>query len=180
MDTVRAAGRHLRAQMVAAPEDRGMKEAAMRDWDDIFEALQQPAAFGRRRYKALVQQHAEVIISSLRRRDTGARCNTAERPVPACPGLAQTDAAEHPAASAAAAAAAGCGVAHDALASKKSVGKGGSKAQAVPQPAAGGDAAAAQARAQAAMDELILEEVGCPAPTPRLWVDLVGNLSFQA
>ena len=166
MDTVRAAGRHLRAQMAAAPEEQRTREAAMRVWDNIFEALQHPAAFGRRRYKALVQQHAEVIISALQRRDAGARCSTAGRPVPAGPVSAQTDAAKRPAA--AASAAADCSAAHSALLSKKSAGKGGCKARAAPKPAAGGDAAAAETRAQAAMDELILEEVGCPTPTPRL------------
>ena len=155
VDAFRVAGRYLCAHRLASALEAGGKHAGMRKWENICKAMKQPAAFGPQLFKEHLQQHAAVIITALRRKDAGRPCDVAGRPLPAGARLSSADAAERPAG-----AIASCARSHR---------RGGSKSISKPQdasrPLSLEDAAAAQARAQAAMDELLLEEeVGGPDP----------------
>ena len=153
-DAFRAAGRYLCTHGLDFALEKQGTGRALRHWEQLFVLLQQPTALGSQRYKVHLQQHAAVITAALRRRDSGAPCDAEGRALSADRGPSSVNAAERPAGTASS----------GARARRKGRSRCGRKPQDTSQPMAQEEAAAAHARAQAAMDELLLEEVGGKDP----------------
>lgn len=153
-DAFRAAGRYLCTQGLAFALKGREKPRTTRKWERIFDLMQQPMALGSQRYKVHLQQHAAVISSALRRKDSDAPCDAEGKPPSAGQGPSSFDAAEWPAGT----------TSSGARARRRGRGRTHRAAQDASQPIAQENPAAAQARAQAAMDELLLEEVGRKDP----------------